>query len=162
MALITKASVIRTAVGAGVLCSLYLGVSFYQKYNEYVSVKKEISMLETQKKQLLASKDKNGSIKAGDFNTEFYQNSINAYFKVNNIDGATITPNPGHYKNTAILNITYPSLNNTDVKKILIAFSELGYISDANATALTLNVIPFSKEDAIAALNDKKIKIGDK
>lgn len=141
--------------------ALLLTVGFISIYNisdpylTFVSSKKEVESIE-----LKASAFKNGvgdatQAKGGDIS--FYRDSINAYARVNGLNGLMVTKDEkSSYVDSMKIRVTYPEMDKEMFIATVRAFSKLGYIESANKAEMVIYVIPFTRADAINQLGAKQ------
>jgi hypothetical protein len=127
----------------------------YKAYSQNVQTQRSIDKLalESKDKEAKASK-----IVVGEqFDTSFYQDAMNAYAKLNEIEGFAITPSAGVYFGTMRLAVVYDELSGDELKKIVAAFGKLGHISAADTKGMSVEVVKFTKDDALKQINGEQL-----
>ncbi len=137
----------------GAVYSVVVMVNIYKDASAYFDYKKtqeQIHKLEiTQKiEEGRASKISKNDM----FETSFYQGNINAYAKVNHFENVNIQQSISKYLGATTLKISFSPLEREKYFKALNAFGKLGYISEASPSGTTIEVVRFTKEDALKVL----------
>lgn len=146
-------------IASSLLASVFLATAVFMGYGIY-KADREYKNLQRSQEQKTEANSTTGTASATQnnihFDTSFYQNSINAYAKVNGIRDLNQSVAIGDYQGTMKIIVSFPMMEKSRLISMVGAFSNLGYISNLSKTNLTIEVIPFSKGDALAQLQGAK------
>lgn len=123
---------------------------------DYKRQKQYLSELTRKQHDLKVKKLDAGSLNVALFDTAFYQGNINAYAKVKAVENMRILSEKGDYANTMRLRMEFQKIEPQKLATMIKDFNHLGFITQANETLLVMEVAPFSREDALAQLSEKK------
>lgn len=143
-------------VGAVALCGLYLAklaIGIGMLYGELSQLRAQTGDLTKMVGRLEATAAKASSPVS--FDTSFYRDAITACAIANNVKGHTISFGEGRYAGAMTASVTFPQISSDALRGMIEALSTLGYITDANALGISLQIVEFTRDDAMNQLKTK-------
>lgn len=126
-----------------VIVALVLATKTYTAWSLSKKIENESIKTMTVKKQLQPNKP---------FDVSFYKNAVLAYAKVHSLKRLEFSATTSEYAGAMKITLKWEALKRDDFVRALNAFSNLGYISHANSSGVTLHVVNFTKSDALRQL----------